>query len=210
MRKLLAMLVAVGALTALPMSAASAGRVDPPGREVNDCVHPSSGVSLNELFDVPEQFVGPICTGLTAGEHWRAITNYFGAEAADAVYPPGYVPLLANPVDDVLVKTTIKVVTDGGTSQERAYIFAPSDEAFRLDVNIHDLNPAFPDLPGFWIIPRMPPLAPGHHTHEVFWVLSAQHCDGTTTDEAASCLPAGEHSLFVRPTDVAIPEPVNG
>jgi hypothetical protein len=175
----------------------------------NNCVHPS-GVSFNELFDVPEQFVNPVCTGLTAGEHWRPTTSYFGAEIADAVYPPGYVPLHANPVDDVLAKTTIKVVIDGGTSQEQAYTFVPSDEAFRTDVRIHDLNPAFPDLPGFFIIPRMAPLGPGHHTHELIWILSAQHCDGVTTDEAVSCLPAGEESVFVRPADVAIPEPVNG
>jgi hypothetical protein len=175
----------------------------------NNCVHPS-GVSFNELFDVPEQFVNPVCTGLTAGEHWRPTTSYFGAETADAVYPPGYVPLHANPVDDVLAKTTIKVVIDGGTSQEQAYTFVPSDEAFRTDVRIHDLNPAFPDLPGFFIIPRMAPLGPGHHTHELIWILSAQHCDGVTTDEAVSCLPAGEESVFVRPADVAIPEPVNG
>jgi hypothetical protein len=208
-RKLLAGLVAVVAFSALSMSPASAGRVDPPGRQGNNCVHPFSGVSLNELFDVPEQFVGPICTGLTAGEHWRAIISYFGAETADAVYPPGYVPLHANPIDDVLAKTTIKVVIDGGTRQEKAYTFVPSDEAFRLDVRIHDLNPAFPDIPSFFVIPRMAPLSPGHHTHELIWILSAQHCDGTSTDEAEACF-AGEYPVFVRTTDVAIPEPVNG
>src|SRR4051794_9789690 len=116
MRKFVAVLVAVGALIAVPMSSATAGRFDPPGRQANNCVHPS-GVSLNEVFDVPEQFVGPICTGLTAGEHWRTVVNYFGAETADAVYPAGYVPLLPNPIDDVLAKTTIKVVVDGGTKR---------------------------------------------------------------------------------------------
>jgi hypothetical protein len=206
MRKFLAVLVAVGAMSALPMSTAVAGRVDPPGRQANDCVHPSSGVSLNQLFDVPEQFVGPICTGLTAGEQWRAILGDYEAETADAVYPPGYVPLFANPIDDVLGKTTIKVVIDGGTRQEKAYTFVPSDtDTFRLDVRIHDLNPAFPDLPGFFVIPRLPPLSPGHHTHELIWILSAEHCDGTSTDEDAACF-AGEYPVFERPTDVAIPE----
>jgi hypothetical protein len=45
---------------AVPMSAGAAGRTDPPGRQTNNCVHPVSGVSLNELFDAPEQFVVPI------------------------------------------------------------------------------------------------------------------------------------------------------
>jgi hypothetical protein len=202
-KRLLSVGLAILMLSALS-GGATAASGERPTRD-NNCVHPS-GVSLNELFDVPEQFVGPICPGLTAGEHWRAITNYFGAETADAVYPPGYVPLHANPIDDFLVKITIKVVIDGGTREEKAYTFGPSDEAFRLDVRIHDLNPAFPDIPSFFIIPRMAPLSPGHHTHELIWILSAQHCDGVTTDEAESCLPAGEFSAFVRSTDVAIPK----
>ena len=205
MRKILAGLAAVVALGALSIGPAIAARADPPGRHANNCVHPSSGISLNELFHATEQFVGPICTGLTAGEHWRAIVGDYEAETANAVYPPGYVPLYANPVDDVLAKTTIKVVVDGGTRQEKVYTFGPSDtDAFRLDVRIHDLNPAFPDLPGFFVIPRMPPLSPGHHTHELIWIVSSMHCDGTSTDEATSCL-AGENPVFVRATDVAIP-----
>ena len=178
-----------------------------PARD-NNCPHPVSGVNLNELFGVPEQLVAA-CGGPTVGEHWRPFVGYFGAEASDAVYPPGYVPLHASPVDDVLAKLSIKVVTDGGTRQEKTYTFAPSDEdAFRTDVTLHDINPANPDLPGFIVIPRMAPLSPGHHTAEMFWVQSAQHCDGLSTEEAESCLPAGEHALGVRSFDVSIPEPV--
>ena len=181
------------------------GSTLPGPKPTTACIR-SSGVSLNALFGVPEQFVGPICTGLTAGEHWRPISSYFGAETADAVYPPGYVPLHANPIDDVLAKITIKVVIDRGTSQEKAYTFDSSDEAFHLDVRIHDLNPAFPDIPSFFVIPRMAPLSPGHHTHQVIWILSAQHCDGLSTDEAESCALAGnEYPGVVRATDVAIP-----
>ncbi len=209
--KALARSVALGVAVAASLVLAAAPANGALPTRDNNCIHPSSGVSFNELFDVPEQFVNPDCTGLTAGEHWRPTSAYFGAETADAVYPPGYVPLHANPVDDVLAKTTIKVVIDGGTKQEKAYTFVPSDvDAFRTDLNIHDLNPAFPDLPGFWIIPRMAPLSPGHHTHELIWILSAQHCDGVTTDEAESCLPAGQYSAFVRPTDVATPNLSNG
>lgn len=171
----------------------------------NDCLHPLSGVSLNELFGVPEQFVSPICKGLTAGEHWRPVLSYFGADASDAVYPQGYVPLYPNPVDDILAKVTVEVVIDGGTSQQKTYTFFPTDaDAFRTDVRIHDLNPAFPDIPSFFIIPRMAPLSPGHHTYQLIWVQSAPHCDGLSADEK-SCLPAGAFPGPLRPADVAIP-----
>lgn len=173
----------------------------------NNCVHPSSGISLNELFSVPEQFVHPICGGgLTAGEHWRPVWSYFGADGANAVYPQGYVPLYPNPMDDILAKVTIMVVIDGGTSQQKSYTFLPTDaDTFRTDVRIHDLNPAFPDIPSFFVIPRMAPLSAGHHTYQFFWVQSAAHCDGMSTDEAKSCLPAGAFPSTVRPVDVALP-----
>ena len=200
--------VAAGAVTASLTLAVPPASAALPTRD-NNCVHPS-GVSLNELFGVPEQFVAPICEGLTAGEYWRPIMNYFGADGSDAVYPPGYVPLHANPVDDILAKVTIKVVIDGGTRRQKTYTFSPTDEdAFRTDVRVHELNPAFPDIPSFFIMPRMAPLSVGHHTYEFVWVQSAPHCDGTSTDESASCLPAGEFSVSgAHPVEVSIPEPV--
>jgi len=205
LRRAVAAAGAVTASLALAVPPASAAL---PSRD-NNCVHPVSGVNLNELFGVPEQLVAA-CGGPTVGEHWRPFIGYVGAEASDAVYPPGYVPLHASPVDDVFAKTSsIKVVTDGGTSQEKTYTFTPSDEdAFRTDLTIHDINPANPDLPGFIVIPRMAPLSPGHHTYQIFWVLTAQHCDGLSTEEAESCLPAGENAASLRPFDVSISEPV--
>jgi hypothetical protein len=173
----------------------------------NNCVHPS-GVSLNELFGVPEQFVAPICEGFTAGEHWRPIMNYFGAEASDAIYPPEYAPLYASPVDDILAKVTVKVVIDAGTTHRKTYVFTPADDdAFRTDVRVHELNPAFPDLPSFFIMPRMAPLSTGHHTYQFIWVQSAAHCDGISAEWEESCLPAGEFPGAVRAADVSVPEP---
>jgi hypothetical protein len=201
--KVIVLALVVAALLAWASPATSSTR---PTRD-NNCVHPFSGVSLNELFGVPEQFVGPVCPGLTAGEHWRPIQGWFAAETEDAVYPPGYTPQLADPILDALAKLTIKMVIDGGTAQEKTYLFTP-EEAVAL-VRIHQLNPAFPDMPGFFLLPRMDPLSPGHHTQEMILVFSAQHCDGVSTDESVSCLPAGETSAWVRPADVAIPEPVN-
>jgi hypothetical protein len=203
------LVAAAGAVTALVISAVPPASGDQPSRE-NNCVHPVSGINLNELFGVPEQLVAA-CGGPSVGEHWRPFIGYFGAEASDAVYPPGYLPLYASPVDDILAKVTIEVVTDGGTSQQKTYTFSPADQdAFRTDLTLHDINPANPDLPGFIVIPRMAPLSPGHHTYELIWVQSAEHCDGTSTDEAESCLPAGEHPQGLRPFDVSIPKHAAG
>jgi hypothetical protein len=198
--------VAAGAVTASLVVAWTPASGATPTRD-NNCVHPTSGVSLNELFGVPEQFVSRICEGLTAGEHWRPIMNYFGAEGSDAVYPSWYVPLYPNPVDDILAKVTIKVVIDGGTRQQKTYTFTPTDkDAFRTDVRVHELNPSFPDIPSFFIMPRMAPLSPGHHTYEIIWVQSAPHCDGISVDDTVSCLPAGEFPASEGPADVSIPK----
>ncbi|HET9020282.1 MAG TPA: hypothetical protein VFN34_00235 [Ornithinibacter sp.] len=207
LRRAAAAAAAVTASLALAVPAATAGDAPKPTRD-NTCLHPVTGVNLNELFGVPEQLV-TACGGPTVGEHWRPFIAYFGAEASKAVYPQGYVPLYPSPVDDILAKLTITVVVDGGTRQEKSYSFSPTDEdAFRTDLTLHDINPANPDLPGFIVIPRMAPLSLGHHTYEFLWVQSAPHCDGTSTDEDAACLPAGEHPQGLRPFDVSIPEPV--
>ena len=200
LRRAVAVAAAVTASLAVAAPPATAGL---PTRD-NNCLHPVSGISFNAFFGVPEQFALPFCDGFTAGEHWRAITNYFGAEAADAVYPPGYVPLYPSPVDDILAKVKVRVVVDGGTRQQKTSTFSPTDpDAFRTDHRIHELNPAFPDMPSFFIMPRMAPLSVGHHTYQIIWVQSAPHCDGISTDFDVSCLPAGEFPFGVRPADVS-------
>lgn len=196
-----------GVVTALLTVAVPTASASPPTRD-NNCVHPTSGVNLNELFGVPEQFVNPICPeGPTAGERWRPIVSYFGADASDAVYPQWYVPRKANPVDDLLAKLMIKVVIDGGTRRQKTYTFLPTDaDTFRTDHRIHDVNPAFPDIPSLFVMPRMAPLSVGHHTYEFVWVLSAPHCDGTSVDDD-SCFPVGDFFAGVRPVDISLPEP---
>jgi len=166
-------------------------------------VHPS-GVNFNELFSVPEQFWNVICADVSAGEQWRPTGAWTFAEAADAIYPPGYVPLNANPIDDWLAKVvTIKMVIDGGTSREKTYFYSAA-QAVRTDVRISDINPNFPTWPTAFLMPRMGPLSPGHHTHQLIVVLSAEQCDGLTLD---GCAPAGENPAFnVRATEVTTPE----
>jgi hypothetical protein len=71
-RALVALAAAVAAFLAVGASGASAGRVDPPGhQDSNHCFWFFSGVDLNELYGVPEQFHHFLsCSGhLSAGEH---------------------------------------------------------------------------------------------------------------------------------------------
>ena len=182
--------VAAGSL-AVGAGDASAGRVDPPGhRDANHCVF-FSGVDLNELFGVPEQFHNFLCREVSAGEHWRPFVPWFTGDGVDSVYPAGYVPLRPLPIEDFVAKLTVRVVTDGGTRQQKTYVFSPST-AVRTDIRLDQLEPDAPPLPGAVTMPRMKPLSVGAHTYEVTWVLSAQHCDGFSTVLEESCLPAGE------------------
>ena len=58
------------------------------------------------------------------------------------------------------------------------------------------------------IMPRMRPLSVGDHTFQMFFELSAEHCDGFTTDPEFSCLPAGE-IFFTPPRPLTISRPVH-
>jgi hypothetical protein len=191
-----ALLAAAIVATSLAIGAggASAGRVDPPGhRDANHCIF-FTGVDLNELFEVPEQFQHFACPAdLSAGEHWRPFVIWITENGVDSVYPPGYVPSRPEPVDDFVSKLTVKVVTDAGTRQEKTYVFSPA-AAVRTDVRFDQLegDPEAPPLPMAVTMPRMKPLSVGEHTFEVTWVLSAQHCDGAFAVVEQSCLPAGE------------------
>lgn len=191
-------LVALAAVVALSLAVgargASAGRVDPPGhQDANHCVF-FSGVDLNEVFGVPEQFRNFPCREVSAGEHWRPFVPWITDDGVDSVYPAGYVPLRPLPIEDFVSKLTVKVVTDGGTRQQKTYVFSPA-EAVRTDITFDQLEPDDPDARELSLavtMPRMKPLSVGAHTYEVTWVLSTQHCDGYSTVVEESCLPGGE------------------
>ena len=201
-RRVLSTLLLIAALSAVVVSPVSAGRVDPPGRQANDCVHPS-GVSFNQLFGVPEQWWNAVCpANLSVGEHWRPLVAWTFSEEADAIYPADYTPLHANPLDDWLAKVTaIKMVIDGGTKQEKTYTF-PTAGAVRTDHRLSEVNPSFPNWPTAWLMPRMAPLSKGQHTQQMFVVLSARQCDGLSLDGCAS---AGDEPVNFRATDVGTP-----
>ena len=166
----------------------------------------SAGVDLNELFGVPEQFHHFLsCTeDLSAGEHWRPFVTWIAGDGVDSVYPPGYVPLRPQPIDDFVAKLTVKVVTDGGTPKQKTYVFSPA-AAVRTDITLDQLEPDAPPLGLAVTMPRMKPLSVGEHTYEVTWVLSAQHCDGLGAVVEENCLPAGELPIDGGPLTVTTP-----
>ena len=184
--------IAIATLAAT-MPPASAGRVDPPGRGDNHCTAPN-GTDLNAFYGVTDQIVNRVCTEVTAGEHWRVTSLWFGDDGTDSVYPAGYTPLQPRPRDDFLAKLTVEVVIDGGTPQQRVEVF-PGSEAVDLDFTFDQFVPGAPPYPVAVTIPRLRPLSPGEHTRELRWVLSAEHCDGLTAVREESCIPAGEVSL---------------
>lgn len=204
----LAIVLAVLATSMLFSLRAEAGRVDPPGhQDANHCVS-SFGVDLNDLYGVSDQIRMFDCRVISAGEHWIRPLWWITQAAADSVYPPGYVPAHAAPLDDFLSKlTAVGFVIDGGTSRERAYVFDPSG-IVRTDIDAEELEPGAwgAPFPMASILARLRPLSVGDHFVEVFVVLSAEHCDGFTTDPDSSCVPAGETLFFGHPVSFTQPE----
>ena len=203
-RALVALAAVVAASLAVGAGTASAGRADPPGHEdANHCFW-FSGVDVNELFGVPEQFHHFLCPELSAGEHWRPFVSWIAGDGVDSVYPPGYVPLRPLPIEDFVAKLTVKVVTDGGTPKQQTNVFSPA-AAVRTDIPLDELEPDAPPLGLAVTMPRMKPLSVGAHTYEVTWVLSAQHCDGLGAVVEDNCLPAGELPIDGGPLTVSTP-----
>ena len=133
-RALVALAAVFAASLTVGAGGASAGRVDPPGhQDANHCFW-FSGVDVNELFGVPEQFHHFLfCRELSAGEYWRPFVSWIAGDGVDSVYPAGYVPLSPLPIEDFVAKLTVKVVTDGGTPKQKTYVFSPA-AAVRTDI----------------------------------------------------------------------------
>lgn len=205
----LTIMLAFLATSMLPsFKAESAGRVDPPGnRDGNHCIN-ASDVDLNDLYGASEQFRVFECRVTSAGEHWIRpiwwITNF----QADSVYPAGYVPAQAAPVDDFVSKlTAVEVVIDGGTRRERKFVFDGS-AIVRTDIHAEQVEPGAwgAPYPMASILALLPPLSVGEHFLEAFVVLSAEHCDGFTTDPDFSCIPAGATQFLGHPVVFTRPE----
>jgi hypothetical protein len=190
-----------------PAAMASEGRTDPPGqRDANHCVADETGVDFNELFGVSEQIINRFCLEATAGERWRTMIPWIVSPEEGAVYPDGYTPLQAAPIDDFEAKVEyVKVIVDGGTRHERVLLFS-GEEGLRSGFTFDQLEPGAPPLPTTVVLtPPLHPLSKGEHTRELIFSLSAMHCDGLSPDAELNCLPAGETTLFPRPINVVNP-----
>jgi len=192
----------------LSFRAEAAGRVDPPGhQDGNHCVN-AFEVDLNDLYGVSEQIRMFDCRVISAGEHWIRpiwwITNF----EVGSVYPVGYVPAQAAPLDDFVSKlTAVEFVIDGGTHRKRTYIFDASG-IVRTDIDAEQVEPGAwgAPYPMASILARLRPLSVGEHIVEAFVILSAAHCDGFTTDPDFSCLPAGATQFVGHPVAFTKPE----
>jgi len=186
----------------------AAGRLDPPGHEDgNHCVN-VFGVDLNAIYGVPEQVRMVDCRVISAGEHWIRPIWWITNTAADSVYPGGYVPAQPAPLDDFVSKLiAVKFIIDGGTHQERSYTF-DARGIVRTDIDAEEIEPGAwgAPYPMASILAILRPLSVGQHFVEAFIVLSAEHCDGFTTDPDFSCLPAGETQFIGHPVAFTKPE----
>ncbi|MFG2821403.1 hypothetical protein ACGFX4_18490 [Kitasatospora sp. NPDC048365] len=177
-----AVTVALAALCAV----GGAGTAEAVPTPEHHCV--SEGVDLNAYLGISERIIGPPgCREALAGERWVRFAPPWGTapSAQGTVYPAGYTPSRPAPMDDFLAKFQgIRVVQDIGTPREWSAVTGP--EAVRRLDNVEGLTFAF------FASNPLRPLSVGRHTTTVFMRLSAEHCDGVSTDPDASCLPAGE------------------
>lgn len=193
-RALVSLLI-LEALSVSPAGAravASAGRTDPPNHEqANHCLN-EYGVDLNQLYGVRDKIQTAGCAEQTAGDHWVLPVEWVVHDGSGSVYPEGYQPLSARPIEDFVLKlVAVKVVVDVGTSTEQVHYFA-AGEVLRTDIDSEQLYPGGFDAPYpvASMLPRLFPVSVGQHT--VYLLMSAQHCDGFGTVVSYSCLPAGE------------------
>lgn len=158
------------------------------------CISPS-GVDTNARYDVSEAIIAPFCATIGSGRRWRVLQAWFMNPTYEAK-PSEFEPAGETPLDDFLAKfESVKYVVDPGTPQEKTYVVPKTDDLY-----------ANPYIDGFAVVNAVTlnsfhALSVGEHAVDVYWSMSAMHCDGFTEDVDLSCLPAGEvlfdHVSFV-------------
>lgn len=150
----------------------------------NHCVHPN-GTDLNALYGISEQIVARFCPEVLAGEHWTAPGGPWQMNTSFRSVPDGFVPAGGTPLDDFRAKfVAVKYVIDPGTPQEETAKFPTGPGLFTGTID------GFPVVNGGTLSIHRP-LRVGDHVIQVFWVMSAEHCDGFGAGEE-NLLPAGE------------------
>lgn len=126
-----------------------------------------------------------------------------GSAAVPLRYPPGYVPLDPDPLRDFLRRLS-----------STTYVLEPSGHSITYTVHQlrHHLYPSTVGAvfggsgqsPDEWnslrtvtVLPPLPPLRPGAYTTSVSITFEQMWCDGTS-DDPASCLPAGTLPIYSR------------
>jgi hypothetical protein len=177
--------VAVTALAAACVLVTSAGGAAAADRkEGNHCISPE-GVDLNEFFGVSAQIVSSFCNEIGSGQQWTMSLSWSTNHTFAAV-PEGFVPAGATPLEDFLAKFSgVKYVIDPGTEQSKTTVFQNTGNLFIGTFN------GFPRVSPV-TLGTLKPLPVGEHTVEVYWELSAMHCDGLGTVIEENCIPAGE------------------
>jgi hypothetical protein len=156
----------------------------------NHCVSPSTGVDLNEFFDISAQIVTSFCREVGSGEQWTVGGPWFMAPTFEST-PPGFESAGDTPLEDFVAKFSgIKYVIDPGSKHQETVVF-PNDESLFVDADFNGFAFVSPVTLGL-----LKPEPVGEHVVGVYWIFSAMHCDGIDDDPIANCLPAGE-TLFI-------------
>jgi hypothetical protein len=179
-----AVLLAIAALTAAlslsPTAAAKWGSSEP-------CVEPN-GMTLKQQYGYSVAIVTPACNQIRAGERWAPSVPWDMDTRFEQV-PAGFQTDYGTPVDDLRGKLqSIDVVVDPGSAYQ-------SNRSYPADNKIWAGE--LPDAPGLPAVDTanleaMDPLPLGQHSVAVYWNLAAEHCDGFTASQSASCVPAGK------------------
>ena len=206
-RAFIALAAVFAASLAVGAGGASARRVDPPGRQdANHCFF-FTGVDLNDLFGVPEQFRDFLCR---EAQRRRVLAPVCALDRGRRCGQrlPGRLRAVASAANRGLRREAHGEGCHGRrhTSAEDLRLLASRGCAHRH--NPRTARPRRPQRPALAMavtMPRMKPLSVGAHSYEVTWVLSAQHCDGYGTVVEENCLPAGELPIDGGPLTVTTP-----
>lgn len=154
-------------------------------KEIPHCFSPS-GTDLNDFYDISEQIVAPFCQTLNSGRQWVPTAAWF-MNTTFAEVPPEFEPAGATPAEDIAAKlSAIRYVIDPGTKKKKTVVFTNTGNLF---IGLADDGTPVANT---ITLGALKPVSVGEHAVEVYWNLSAMHCDGLGADPAANCLGPGE------------------
>jgi hypothetical protein len=193
---LLAAALSMAALVSSPSAAAKWGSNEP-------CVEPN-GMTLKQQYGYSVAIVTPACTQIQAGQRWAPSVPWI-IDSRFEQMPSGFQTDYATPEDDLRGKLqSIDVVVDPGSAYQsnRSY---PADNKMWVG--------ELPDAPGLPAVDSadlgsLDPLPVGPHSVAVYWNFTAQHCDGFSTSQGNSCLPAGR--TLVKQVNFTVVDPYGG